>query len=74
MGSPWGEGDEGPACGKVSGAALGARRSRSFKMGSPTDWHLGVQRNSQRLRTLQRRQGGLAAGWTSQASDLRSQT
>lgn len=60
--------------GKSQGAALGAHRSRSIKMGSPTDWHLGVQRNSHALRTLQLWPGGLAAGWTSQASALRSQT
>lgn len=66
-------GDEGPTCGKVSGAALGAHRSRSIKMGSPTDWHLGSSaiRTKTHAATLEG-QGGLE-GWTSQASDLRSQ-
>lgn len=27
--------------GRSQGAALGTHRSRSIKMGSPTDWHLG---------------------------------
>jgi hypothetical protein len=67
-------GDEGPTCGKVSGAALGAHRSRSIKMGSPTDWHLGSSaiRTQANVATLGG-QGGLA-GWTSQAADLSCQT
>lgn len=61
-----GEGDEGPACGKVSGAALGTHRSRSIQDGQPHGLAFGVQRNS---RTLQLWQGGLA-----QAGPLRLQT
>lgn len=52
----------------LRGAALGARRSRSIKMGSPTDWHLGPSAIRNAPRTLQLWQGGLA-GWTSQAAD-----
>lgn len=71
-------GEEGPACGKVSGAALGAHRSRSIKMGSPTDWHLGssaIRNAAHAAATLAGRVGGLdLSGRRPQISDLRPQT